>query len=89
MRVRTSGGIRLIGASLFFSDRTRRRNSKASRSRIPIYETRHESVTIHAISSFVGPTSAPSRAVLKTRFQRSVVTYLIVQGVPCVKGYIL
>ena len=32
-RVRTSGGIRLIGASPFFKDQTRRRISQASRSR--------------------------------------------------------
>jgi len=36
MRVRTSGGIRLIGESLFFSDRTMRTTSKASRSRLSI-----------------------------------------------------
>ena len=36
MRMRTSGGIRLIGASLFFKDRIRRRTSKASCSRTSI-----------------------------------------------------
>jgi len=40
MRVRTSGGIWLIGASLFFKDRARRRTSKRFRSRPSTWDTK-------------------------------------------------